>query len=191
MSRWEPNTVERLQHAAMTLFHERGYSDVTVADIAEHAGLTKRTFFNHFPDKREVLFAGSTALEEEVERYIRESDVERPAIAIATDALARAGQSLSQYSEVARLRRDVIASSPELHERSLIKMASLSAVIAASLVARDRHVPAATLVADSAVTVFGAAHAVWADSPASDFRDLMQRVLTELRTAIIAPGLSS
>lgn len=184
MSRWEPNTVERLQDAAMTLFNERGYSDVTVADIAEHAGLTKRTFFNHFPDKREVLFAGSTALEELVERHIFESDREQPAIDVAIAALARGGQTLSNYSEVARLRRDVIASSPELQERSLIKMASLARVIAAGLVARDPHVLHATLVADSAVTVFGAAYSSWADSPTSRFPDLMNTVLGELKTAI-------
>ena len=98
MSRLEPNTVERLQEAAMTLFHDRGYSDVTVSDIAEQAGLTKRTFFNHFSDKREVLFAGSSALEEEVRRYILESGPEQSAIDVAISALAQAGQSLSNYS---------------------------------------------------------------------------------------------
>ena len=61
MSRWEPDAKGRLQRAAMTLFLERGYADVTVADIAERAGLTKRSFFNHFVDKREVLFADADA----------------------------------------------------------------------------------------------------------------------------------
>jgi len=59
VARWEEDPVGRLQFAAMSLFLERGYSEVTVAEIAERAGLTKRTFFNHFSDKREVLFAGS------------------------------------------------------------------------------------------------------------------------------------
>jgi AcrR family transcriptional regulator len=188
MSRWEPNTVERLQHAAMTLFQERGYSDVTIADIAEHAGLTKRTFFNHFPDKREVLFAGAAALEEQVHRSILESDSEQSAIDVAISALASAGETLSRYAEVAHLRRDIIASSPELEERSLIKMASLARTIAAGLVARDPHVANATLVADSAVNVFGTAYAEWPDSPASPFPDLMHKVLAELKTAIGAPS---
>jgi AcrR family transcriptional regulator len=184
MSRWEPNTVERLQDAAMTLFYERGYSDVTVADIAEHAGLTKRTFFNHFSDKREVLFAGSSALEEQVEAFIVTSGPQQPAIDVAISALAAAGQTLSRYSEGARLRRDVIDSSPELQERSLIKLASLARVITAALVARDPHLTGASLVAESAVTVFGAAYSAWADSPTSHFPDLMDKVLAELRTAI-------
>ena len=184
MSRWQPNTVERLQGAAITLFSERGYSDVTVADIAGHAGLTKRTFFNHFADKREVLFAGSAALEEQVELYIRESAAGEPAMDVAISALARAGQTLSTYGEISRLRQDVIASSPELQERSLIKMACLSTVIASGLAARDATLSHARLIADSAVTVFGAAYSTWADSPASEFSDHMQTVLAELRSAI-------
>ena len=168
----------------MRLFSERGYSDVTVADIAGLAGVTKRTFFNHFSDKREVLFAGAPALEEQVERYILESAPDQPAIDVAISALSRAGQSSAQYGEVARLRQDVIAAAPELHERSLIKMAALARVIAAGLVARDPYIPDATLVSESAVTVFNAAYAAWADSPASSFPDLMEHVLAELRAAV-------
>jgi AcrR family transcriptional regulator len=47
----------------MALFLERGYAGVTVAEIADRAGLTKRTFFNHFADRREVLFAGAKDFE--------------------------------------------------------------------------------------------------------------------------------
>ena len=168
----------------MTLFHERGYSAVTVADIAGHAGLTKRTFFNHFSDKREVLFAGAATLEAQVERRILESGAGQPAIDVAISALASAGQDLARYGEVARLRRDVIESSPELQERSLIKMASLSRAIAAALAAGDRQTTDATLVADSAVTVFATAYAAWADSPDSRFGDLMHEVLADLKAAI-------
>src|ERR1039458_8546224 len=58
MARWEPNARERLVRAALDLFTEQGYDATTVNEIADRAGLTKTTFFRHFPDKREVLFAG-------------------------------------------------------------------------------------------------------------------------------------
>jgi hypothetical protein len=58
MTRWEPNARGRLEQAALALYGERGFENTTVAEIAARAGLTERTFFRHFADKREVLFAG-------------------------------------------------------------------------------------------------------------------------------------
>src|SRR5664279_2717020 len=66
VGRWEPNASGRLRQAAMELYVERGFEQTTVADIAERAGLTARTFFRHFADKREVLFAGSGSLQEQL-----------------------------------------------------------------------------------------------------------------------------
>src|SRR5215472_3630839 len=62
MGRWEPDARGRLERAALELYGERGFEQTTVAEIAGRAGLTERTFFRHFADKREVLFAGSAAL---------------------------------------------------------------------------------------------------------------------------------
>ncbi|MBS2080443.1 helix-turn-helix domain-containing protein, partial [Mycobacterium tuberculosis] len=62
MARWEPDARERLVAAALDLFNERGYDETTVTQIAERAGLTKSTFFRHFPDKRDVLAAGQDAI---------------------------------------------------------------------------------------------------------------------------------
>ncbi len=64
MSRWEPNARGRLEQAALELYCERGFEQTTVAEIAERAGLTERTFFRYFADKREVLFAGGVTLQE-------------------------------------------------------------------------------------------------------------------------------
>src|SRR6202035_2298884 len=64
MGRWEPNARGRLEQAALELYLERGFEQTTVAEIAKRAGLTERTFFRHFADKREVLFSGAGALEE-------------------------------------------------------------------------------------------------------------------------------
>ena len=56
MARWAPDTRERLRTASMELFAERGFDATTVPDIVERAGVTRRTFFRHFGDKREVFF---------------------------------------------------------------------------------------------------------------------------------------
>src|SRR3984893_10728778 len=64
MGRWDPDARGRLTQAATELYLERGFDRATVAEIAKRAGLTERTFFRHFADKREVLFAGSVQLQE-------------------------------------------------------------------------------------------------------------------------------
>lgn len=184
MGRWEPDAAGRLQQAAVALFLERGYAEVTVAQIAERAGLTKRTFFNHFADKREVLFAGAQSFEASVVRHLTEAASELDPIDAAVIALTRSGLELSRYAGFARTRRELIASSPELRERDLIKMASLASAIAEVL--RKRHVPARTaaLTAQAAVAVFATAYDDWGDDPTSDFRALMQRSLADLRQAV-------
>src|ERR1051326_7109335 len=62
MSRWEPDARGRLERAALELYGERGFDQTTVAEIAKRAGLTERTFFRHYADKREVLFFGQAML---------------------------------------------------------------------------------------------------------------------------------
>ena len=52
----------RLQRTALELFRERGYDRTTAAEIAARTGVTERTFFRYFPDKREVLFHGEAVL---------------------------------------------------------------------------------------------------------------------------------
>ena len=168
----------------MALFGERGYASVTVADIAERAGLTKRTFFNHFADKREVLFAGASAFEASVVGHLSNAEDEPQPIDMAVSALARGGLELAQYGDFARARRDLIAASPELQERDLIKLASLASAISKAL--RERKFPARTaaLTAQAAVAVFTTAYGDWVDDSTQSFELLMQRSLADLRQAV-------
>ncbi len=184
MARWEPDAQGRLQQAAVALFLERGYAEVTVAEIAERAGLTKRTFFNHFADKRDVLFVGAPSLEASVVGHLGGAAADLSPMEAAMAALTSAGRELADYAGFTRLRAELIASSPELQERDLIKRAALAAVIAGEL--RRRRVPdqAAALTAQAAVTVFTAAYNDWGDTPDTDFGVLMQRSLSALRQAV-------
>src|SRR5215217_8219895 len=91
MARWEPNAEGRLREAAMELFAERGYEQTTVADIAERAGLTSRTFFRYFADKREVLFSSKEAFEQPLVDALEAAPAGAPpmaAVAAALDAFA-------------------------------------------------------------------------------------------------------
>jgi AcrR family transcriptional regulator len=185
MARWEPDAQARLQRAAVELFIERGYADVTVAEIAARAGLSKRSFFNHFTDKREVLFAGAKDFEASVVKHLSLAGEDLDPIDAALTALTRAGLGLAGYGEYARIRQELIASSTELRERDLIKMASMSAAIAAALGRRGVPPRTAALTAQAAVAVFTLAYADWIEEgTTADLPAMMECSLADLRLAV-------
>jgi AcrR family transcriptional regulator len=161
MGRWEPNARGRLEQAALELYSERGFAQTTVAEIAERAGLTERTFFRHFADKREVLFWGAGALQELlVETVAAAPEGVAPIDAVAA-ALHAAAEMLMQRREGARRRQAIIAANAELQERELIKLASLAAALAATLRERGVAEPAASLTAEAGIAVFKIAFERW------------------------------
>ena len=164
MGRWEPDAVGRLRAAALDLFVERGYDATTVADIAERAGLTARTFFRHFADKREVLFHGAELLQRAMVDAVREAPPATPALGAIAAALHAAAAFFGDIRAYARRRREVIAASAELRERELIKQASLSAALADALVARGVAATDARLAAETATLVFRVAFERWLEA---------------------------
>jgi len=163
MGRWEPNARDRLERAALALFAENGYDAATVAGIADRAGLTKSTFFRHFADKREVLFAGQGMLAELLSSAIRAA----PPSATTADCLAAALESAAvaftpERRDLAPQRRAVIAANSELQERELLKRARLSSVMADALRARGTEETTARLAGELGVLAFSTAYARWA-----------------------------
>jgi AcrR family transcriptional regulator len=162
MVRWEPDAYGRLRDAALTLFVEQGFEKTTVAQIAERAGLNRRTFFHHFADKREVVFAGQGDGDELIAAEIRAQPASVDPLHAAAAGLRVASDTLFEQrrDDAIKLGR-VIAESPELQERELVKRAVLAATITAALRDRATTEPAAVVVAWSAVTVFFVARNRW------------------------------
>ena len=161
MSRWQPNARGRLEQAALELYTERGFDQATVAEIAERAGLTERTFFRHFADKREVLFGGQETLFEVVTTHIAAAPDSASPIDAVGEALRAVGEMFEGRRDHARRRQAVIDANPGLRERELIKLASLSAAIADGLTRRGVAEPAAKLTAETAVAVFKVSFDRW------------------------------
>jgi AcrR family transcriptional regulator len=187
MGRWEPNASGRLREAAMELYVERGFEQTTVAEIAQRAGLTGRTFFRYFADKREVLFAGSAVLQDELVSALEAApDSARPMVAIAA-ALDAAGAMLGERRDYARQRQSVIAANVELRERELIKMASLSLALADGLRRRGVTDPEASLAAEAGVAVFRVAFERWVSEPRDrGLSQVMRESLTQLKALTAA-----
>jgi AcrR family transcriptional regulator len=172
----------RLQQAGLDLYQERGYDQVTAAEIAARAGVTERTFYRHFADKREVLFDGENVLR----------DALTAALADTPEALAPLPALLRSFRAVVPLLEDnrtfseprqrVIDATPALREREQAKTVALAETLAAAL--RDRGVPepAASLAARTGITAFGHAVTAWLLDPALRLDPLLRQTFEDLRT---------
>lgn len=182
MGRWEPDARGRLEQAALELYSEHGFDQTTVADIAARAGLTERTFFRHFSDKREVLFGGNQLAQSISTALNAVPDSVTPLDAVAT-ALESVAGFFDERRPHSRKRRTVIANNPSLQERELIKLASISAMIGETLRRRGLTEPAATLTAEAGLAIFKVGYDRWLDDTANrSFAVHIREGLAELRT---------
>ncbi|MFJ6080464.1 TetR/AcrR family transcriptional regulator [Streptomyces sp. NPDC092369] len=188
MARWEPNARERLVRAALDLFTEQGYDATTVNQIADRAGLTKTTFFRHFPDKREVLFAGQDIHA----RLLADGIAAAPATATPLEAVSAGLDALTasfrdERREFSARLRPVLAGHSELRERAVFKRVGLAAVMADALRERGVPEPTASLAAELGVRAFYQAFEQWADlTNGQTCTDLARIALAELRAATAA-----
>jgi AcrR family transcriptional regulator len=140
----------------MELFVERGYERTTVEEIATRAGLTERTFFRYFADKREVLFSGSKELEKSIVDRIEGAPPDASPLEAVAGAFEAAGAELQERRELkyVRARHALVLEHGEIQERELIKLASLAAAVTKALHARGVSEPAASLAAEAGIAVF-------------------------------------
>src|SRR5690349_11959313 len=192
MARWEPGARERLVMAAVDLFTEQGYDATTVAQVAERAGVTKSTFFRHFPDKRELLVAG----QETLSRLLAEGIAEAPRSASPLEAVAagleRASSAMGPINrELAPRLKAAVAASAELQERDALKSVSLAAAMTTALVARGVPDSTAAIAGEVGVLAFKRGYAEWSEG-ARDAKDGLARytlaALHELRAASASLG---
>jgi AcrR family transcriptional regulator len=192
MGRWEPGARERLVLAAVDLFHEQGYDETTVAQIAERAGVTRSTFFRHFPDKRELLVAGQAVMSALLAEGIRDAASEATPLDAVAEGLRRAAGAYGPMSrEIAPRLEAVVSASAELRERSAQKSVGLAAAMEEALVARGTPPVVARLAAELGVLAHHQAFERWAaepDAPSEAMAEYSVAALGELRLAAAALG---
>jgi AcrR family transcriptional regulator len=190
VSRWQPGAQDRLARAAMELFAEQGFAATTVPQITARAGLTTRTFFRHFADKREVIFGGDE-IPEFAARLMAQAPASLDPMTLIVTGLRTVAETRfeGQRAEV-RQQRDIIRSDEGLRERDLRKRAALSAVIRDSFISRGVDTRTAALLAETSVTLLHVALDEWLDS--DDDRTLFEIIsagLQSLQMALAAPPL--
>ncbi|MEW2354921.1 TetR/AcrR family transcriptional regulator [Spirillospora sp. NPDC029432] len=188
MGRWEPNARGRLEQAALELYGERGFERTTVVEIARRAGVTERTYFRHYADKREVLFAGSDLLRDLMEQAVARAPASAPPIEATTAALEAAASVIPDHAQ-ARRRQAIIEANAELRERELIKLATLAEALTGALRGRGVPEPAASLAAETGIAVFKVAFERWiGDTGEADLPHYIRESLDALRTVTAEPA---
>ena len=171
----------------MELYALRGFEQTTVAEISERAGLTERTFFRHFADKREVLFRGAGNLQDLIVNAVLEAPASAAPMEAVVTGLRVAAIYFQGSPERSRIRQDIISANPELQARELSKMAALGAAIADGLQRRSVPEAAAGLAADSGVVVFRTAFERWIGGTGEkEWSQLVHESLRELRAVLAA-----
>ena len=185
MGRWGPDTRGRLERAALELYLERGFEQTTVAEIAGRAGLTERTFFRHFADKREVLFGGAALLQALIADAVMAapgSVAPMEAVALGLEAAAAVFEERAAYS---RRRQHIIASNAELQARERSKLAALAGAVAEALRRRGVAESEAALTAEAGILVFRAAFERWiGEANPHGWTQLVRASLRDLRAVV-------
>ena len=187
VARWESGARERLQGAALELFAARGFDQVTVAEIAAAAGLTERTFFRYFADKREVLFPPRSAFEQLFLAGMEEAPGRDP-MELVTGALEGAAAFFPQERRAwSRTRNGVITANQALQERELLKMSALAETLTGALATRGVDSITAALAAQTGVAVFRTAFAAWlVEGETRSFAEIQGAVLGRLQSVVAA-----
>jgi AcrR family transcriptional regulator len=185
MSQWEPNARDRLEEAALHLFQKQGFDRTSVMEIAERAGLTERTFFRYFPDKREVLFGLQDNLLSTSVLAIEGAPGSTTPFKIIMAALEVLVPKFQERRAIILLRQSVIAGNIALQERDLLKQAIFIQGMADALKARGIRDTAATLAANAGGLVFKTAYARWVAEPdAPDLSRLIQAAFDQLKSIL-------
>jgi AcrR family transcriptional regulator len=164
MSRWRPNTRQRLEKAAFELFQEKGFNETTVPEIAQRADLTTRTFFRHFPDKREALFAVSDnepSLFTELDDTLLLNSKPADLIEAVLDVVAK---RLENQYDYLKARHKIIQSDRSLVERELYKLDIMADKLTQDAVNHGIDKPTASLMAKFGISIVNTAVNEWLES---------------------------
>ncbi|SFW73822.1 TetR family transcriptional regulator [Amycolatopsis australiensis] len=178
----------RLQQAALELYRERGFDQTTTAEIAARAGVTERTFFRHFPDKREVLFGNEAALRDELIESVADVPAGAEPLEILLHAFRKAGRVLVDNRPFSEPRMAVIAATPALRERELAKAASMTEALAEALRRRGVAARLAGLAAHTGWAAFHHAILAWLEDSSRTLDEHLTGAFADLRALAAKAG---
>ncbi|HVQ86451.1 MAG TPA: TetR/AcrR family transcriptional regulator [Mycobacterium sp.] len=182
------STHEALREAALKSFARKGFTNVTVTELAAEAGVTERTFFRHFPTKEAVLFQDyDTHLE-----WLAEALAQRPARESLFDAVLASVAAFPHDLEVVRqaaTARAELISADRIASHLRVVQASFARVLTDFIRTRNPDVANIDLGAEVAGSALAAALVVavenWGRSGcAGDLGELVAASLDLVRSGL-------
>lgn len=171
----------RLQQATLDLFQQQGYDATTTAEIAARAGLTERTFFRHFTDKREALFDGEEAFRDALAETVASAPADMGPMEALLHAFRSVEPLLQRNRPFTEPRQKIIAETPALQERVLAKTAGLTAALSSALRQRGMEKGVAAFAAQIGMATLSHATGVWLADPAAGLSANLAKSYAELR----------
>ncbi|WP_414449366.1 TetR/AcrR family transcriptional regulator [Burkholderia sp. 22PA0099] len=165
----------------MELYQTQGYEQTTTAEIAARAGVTERTFFRHFPDKREVLFGGEAALIELLVGAVKRAPPELGPWDTLFAAFSSAEPLFIENRDAVEPMRRIVAGSPALQERHLAKTRTLTLALAAALTERGVPERLASLAAQMGMAAIGHAVEAWHDAQSGTPNSHLAQAFRDIR----------
>lgn len=169
----------RLRTAALELYEERGFDRTTTAQVATFAGVTERTYFRHFPDKREVIFDGEAALLASMTAVVAGAPELAP-MGVLRHAFLSIASGVEDDRDLQARQHRIITATPELRERAAIKAAHLTEAVTDALERRGTPRSLASLAAACGIEVLSRARHEWLEGSPRSFAALLAGAFDDL-----------
>lgn len=185
MVRKAENARERFESAAYSLFGEQGYAATTVPEIAAKAGLTERTFYRYFTDKREVLFWRAGVHQLTIINEIARAPAGIHPLTMVAHAIEAVAPFIDSHRPFVKLRQLLISTHGDLQERELMKLHMLASAVDLALRQRGIQPSLSRVIAEMGAAIWKVALENWrADEGEGNFASHVQAALTEFRAGL-------
>ncbi len=186
LGRQPATTVAELSHIGLELFIRNGFDATTVDDIAEAAGIGRRTFFRYFPSKNDLPWGEFDALVASMRSYLMSRPAEVPLLTAIRTAVVEFNRFPNVEDSYHRARMTLLLTVPTLVGHSTLRFAAWRRAVAEFAASRLGAAPEDLLpqtIAYTYLAVSIAAYERWLHEDGASVIDLLEQAMDDLGDA--------
>lgn len=150
-------TRPRVERAALDLFTRRGFENVTSDEVADAAGISRRTFFRYYATKADAVWGDFTGHVDRLGELLAAADPDRPVLRSVCAAYVEVNDYAGAELPLLRERMRLILTEPALLARSQLRFAEVDRAVAQYVAGRTGDSPTALVPRLVAATTRAAA----------------------------------